>query len=241
MKALNFLRSLVFSFLLFPIYTIFLSLTAFFSYVFLRQGHIANTCSVVWSRLSNFLLGVSTEEVDRNLIPPGACLFLFNHTSIVDIFVLKACNPELKFGAKIELFKIPIFGLALKASGMLPIARHRREQVMRVYDEAVARTKNGERFALAPEGSRNAKEELLPFKSGPFIFAIQAGIPVVPVVIRGAQACWPKGHLLPMLDYWKKQVRIQYLPPIATNSYTLETRHELISKTFDLMQDAISG
>lgn len=180
-----------------------------------------------WSWSSLAMFGVEVKQFGRR--PKGGCIYLFNHASFFDIFVMQAMIPRVRFGAKIELFKIPFFGRAMSRVGVLPIARHKREEVFKVYKDAEERAKNGQQFALSPEGTRQEVEELGPFKAGPFVFAINAKIPVVPVVIKNAATILPKGSVLPNLGQWKRVVELHILEPIPVEGYKVEDRPKLQS------------
>ncbi len=177
-----------------------------------------------WARLSCWMFGVKLDCVGLENIPHEGCLFVFNHTSFFDIFAMAALLPDFRFGAKIELFKIPVFGFAMRRIGILPIDRRNREGVFRVYREAQVRMRKGERFALAPEGTRQPKEKLGAFKSGPFIFAINTGAPIVPVVVRNASQILPKHSVFPNFGTWSRTIHVRILPAIDTRTLTLEDR-----------------
>jgi 1-acyl-sn-glycerol-3-phosphate acyltransferase len=230
-----YLRSFLFTFFFFPVVTVVLSISGILSVLILRHRRHIDWCSFNWAKLCMWGLNAKVEVKGQENIPAGACLFLFNHTSFVDIFALTSQVPSLRFGAKIELFSIPFFGAALRLAGALPIARQKREHAIRILTEAENRARNGERFALAPEGGRNYEEQLLPFKSGPFIFAIKTEIPIVPVVILGAKQVWKKNALLPATDQWGYKVTVEYLKPFATTGYTVEQRSQLAEKVRDSM------
>lgn len=173
----------------------------------------------------------------ENLNDKGG-IILFNHISLFDIPIMMSVFPKvMRFGAKIELFRIPIFGQALRIVGTLPIARERRAEVMRVYAEAQSRVENGESFALAPEGGRRKTPGIGPFKSGPFIFAINAKVPVFPVVIKGAYQILPKGAILPCRDTWSTTVQVVFLPALPTKDISLDDRYELRQKVLDQMTE----
>jgi 1-acyl-sn-glycerol-3-phosphate acyltransferase len=184
----------------------------------------------------------------ENLKKIHGAVLVFNHASFFDIFALAATIRGLRFGAKVELFKIPFFGAAMRQVGMLPIDRARRERVFRIYDEATARMHNGEKFALAPEGGRAGQslagagagaQVLAPFKSGPFVFAIQAKVPIVPVVIRGTSQVLPKGQLFPNWDRWSRNVEVRILAPLETQDYELKDRPELQEQVHLLMRSQL--
>ncbi|MCB0385627.1 MAG: 1-acyl-sn-glycerol-3-phosphate acyltransferase, partial [Bdellovibrionales bacterium] len=143
-----------------------------------------------WGKSLCALLGLDIEVRGLENFPrpgtPGA-VCLFNHSSNFDIPIINAAIfGSIRWGAKVELFKIPIFGPTLKSMGVLPIARANREEVLRVYEQSVPRVKKGECFFLAPEGTRKDGTKIYPFKTGPFVFAIQAQCPLIPIVVHGA-------------------------------------------------------
>lgn len=161
-------------------------------------------------------------------LPEEGVLFVFNHSSHFDILLVHAVTPKIcRFGAKIELFRIPIFAQAMRAAGALPIARGNRAEVFKVYEEAEKRFTNGESFILAPEGTRQTEPQIGPFKTGPFIFAINAKVAIVPIVIEGAIDIMKKGSLLVNWGVWRKTVQIQYLPPVRPKEWNLDYVHEL--------------
>ncbi len=148
-------------------------------------------------------------------------LILFNHTSWVDILVMASGLPGVpRFGAKIELFKIPFFGRAMRTVGMLPIERNNRTKVLHVYKDAQTRAADGEFFALAPEGTRQADRVLGRFKQGPFLFAVGAQMPIVPIVIAGAREVMPKGSWILNPWSWRRTVLIEILPSCPTAGRT---------------------
>lgn len=174
------------------------------------------------------------ENVDEK---KQGCLLLFNHSSYFDIPVLYAYFPRtFRFGAKIELFKIPVFGLAMRLCGVLPIDRRNRNKVMKVYEEAVARIHKGESFALAPEGTRQMQPQLGPFKRGPFEFAINAGMDIVPVVLAGAFAVLPRSSIWVNKGRWNRKVIMQILPRVSAADYTIERAEELMTLVRNQMQ-----
>jgi 1-acyl-sn-glycerol-3-phosphate acyltransferase len=158
-------------------------------------------------------------------------LILFNHSSLVDIPVLYGYFPRsFRFGAKVELFKIPFFGKAMQLCGVLPIDRGNRSKVMKVYDEAIARVEKGEAFALAPEGTRMKMVELGKFKRGPFEFAINAQMDIMPVVLAGAYDMLPRHGFLLGAGKWRNKVVMQILPRVPTVGLSLEQSQELVDK-----------
>ena len=183
----------------------------------------------------------SESNNETNIPRKIGCIYVFNPTSYFDIWAMSGYLPSFRFGSKIEIFKIPVFGWALHRVGVLPIDRERRESVFRVYAEAKQRIIRGDRFALAPEGTRQDTEKLGSFKSGPFVLALQCSAPVVPVIIRGASRVMPKNRLIPNWNKWTDEITLQILPPIETAGLTVDSKKELMDRCRALMEKALES
>jgi 1-acyl-sn-glycerol-3-phosphate acyltransferase len=209
---------------LYPFVLVLICIVAIGGNLLFNNRRFDDRVALLWGQISCWMFGVKVTLRGRENIPAGGCIFLFNHTSFFDIFAMQGAIRGFRFGAKIELFKIPVFGRTMTRMGALPIARHRRDEVFRVYEAAQSRIARGEKFALAPEGTRQTEEVLGSFKAGPFVFGINAKAPLVPVVIRGAAAIMPKNHWLPNRDRWVREVTIDVLPAVSTEGYSVDER-----------------
>jgi 1-acyl-sn-glycerol-3-phosphate acyltransferase len=171
--------------------------------------------------------------------PEKPCLFIFNHVSLIDIPVaLVVIKKMIRFGAKKELFMIPIFGQAMQLAGVLRINRGDRNHAISTLKKANERIQEtGQSFILAAEGTRMSEDKLGEFKSGPFVLAIDSQCPLVPVVISGAYGVMPKKDLYFRLER-KHQVFVEILPAIDTKQYTFEQRHELKKMVRNQMSEA---
>lgn len=235
---MSFLRSFI-AVLVYPFFTLLCSALAILLASLNFKKNIINRIIHFWGKGSLKMFGVNVTIKNPENIPQEGCLFLFNHTSFFDVFALSYIVPNIRFGAKIELFKIPLFGLAMKKVGILPISRENRQKVIRVYQRAKERAKEGDQFALSPEGGRSESESLLPFKSGPFIFAIEAGLPIAPVVIKGAHKILPKGSLIPNATNWRSTIEMVFLPMIKTDGWSVDQRSDLQKIIYEQMQSEI--
>jgi len=205
---------------------------------FVSDSMVVNDAIIgFWGRSSCRLFGVRVVVEGRENIPATGFLYVFSHASYFDIYAMAGWLGHIRFGAKIELFKIPFFGTAMTRLGMLPISRGRREEVLKIYEKSEVRIRQGERFALAPEGTRQDSDTLGSFKSGPFVFAIRAKAPIVPVVIKGASEVLHKDAIVPNLGAWQRTIVIKILPPVATDNLTIEQRPQLQEKVRLLMAD----
>ena len=136
--------------------------------------------------------GIRYRVRGREHIPSTAAVFCSNHESNVDPPVLfRALHPRLHVLYKAELHKFPIMGRVFDVGGFVPVDRRNRERAMAAIETAAASLRAGHPFLIFPEGTRSRTNELLPFKKGAFHLAMQAGVPMVPVVIRNA------GEVLP--------------------------------------------
>lgn len=235
MKLIVFLRSILATFV-FPFTVIFMGPVAIIVNVVTKSRTFDDLIMIAWGRVCCWICGVTVKVEGAENVPKEGCLFLFNHTSFFDIFAMSSQITGLKYGAKAELFKIPIFAQVMKIMRTLPIARDNREEVIKIYAEAKIRFANGERFALSPEGGRfYDPEHLYPFKSGPFLFAMSAGAPVVPIVIVGAHETLPKGTFLFNNFKWKHTITLKILKPIATKDMQPDQKRELQNKVYEQM------
>jgi 1-acyl-sn-glycerol-3-phosphate acyltransferase len=141
------------------------------------------------------LTGIRYRVSGREHLPPEtAVVFCANHESNVDPPVLfRALHSRLHILYKAELRKVPIMRTLFDVGGYVPIERGNRETAMASIDTAAASLRSGHSFLIFPEGTRSPAGQLLPFKKGGFIMAIQAQAPVVPVAISGGRAAMQKG------------------------------------------------
>lgn len=209
---------------------------AFLVSPFVAQPALGTLVIRVWSWIILRTAGIRFQVEGLENLPAESGIVVFNHTSHFDIPVLMQALPRhIRFGAKVELFKIPVFGSTMRLFGMLPIERSQREKVLDLYKKSVPRVKNGEWFCLAPEGTRQSGKELGAFKKGPFIFAIAAQCSVVPVVLRGLSDVLPKGEWIVNRGKWNACVVVEILPPISATGMVEADIERLTKSAFEAM------
>ena len=221
--------------LFYPPFTGFYCLLNTFCFFSIRCQDRLLSC---WGSASCKWFGIRLKVYGQEYPPSkGSCIYLFNHKSLLDIPILFTfLKYRSRFGAKKELFKIPIFGQGLRAVGTLMIDRGNRQKSMQVYQEGAKAISKGMRFILSPEGGRQTAPRLQPFKSGPFIFAISNKIPLVPVMIKGADKILPKGSLFLNACQIKREIEIHILEPISSEGFSFEDRYRLKKKVFKEME-----
>jgi 1-acyl-sn-glycerol-3-phosphate acyltransferase len=171
------------------------------------------------------LAGIRTRVAGREHLPAGqAVVFCCNHQSNIDPPILfQALHPRLHVLFKRELTKLPLLGKAFQIGGFVPIDRASREQSMAAIEQAAASLRQGNSFLTFPEGTRSRTGVLLPFKRGPFLMALKAQVPVVPVAIQGGSESMRKGS--PIVRPATVSVRIGV--PVDTRGMEVADREKL--------------
>lgn len=129
--------------------------------------------------------------------PARPVVFVSNHESWIDIWVILAALPWIRFVAKKELSAVPFLGQAINAMGHISIDRRNLGSAFSSYDQAAETIRAGASAAVFVEGTRSRDGKLLPFKKGPFVLAIAAQVPVVPIVCLDTYEKLPKGSVSP--------------------------------------------
>ncbi len=132
-------------------------------------------------------------RVEGRWPPGGPFVVVANHQSVLDILLLSHVPREMKWVAKDELFRIPWVGWMLRMSGDIAIRRGDADSGGEALARAKAYLARGMSVIIFPEGTRSARGTLLPFKSGAFRLALDAGVPVLPIVVHGTAQGMPKG------------------------------------------------
>ena len=179
-------------------------------------------------------------EGRESLISSQPCIYVFNHQSALDVATVGALVPNrsIIIGKK-ELKWIPFFGLVYMAGGNITIDRGNRASAVAGLSRVVKDIKASKASVIIfPEGTRNREMKgLLPFKKGAFYMAIEAQIPIVPVVSSPLAPIFGIGTgkrtLLPAL------VRFRVLSPIPTVGLTIRDVDQLTRETRDKMLEAL--
>jgi 1-acyl-sn-glycerol-3-phosphate acyltransferase len=192
-----------------------------------------------WGRSILAVSGVRVRVTGGQRIDPAAAfIFMSNHQSNFDIPVLLGHLPApFRWLAKAELFRIPIFGRAMRGAGYIPIDRSDRPAAIASLRQAAEAVRGGAAVMIFPEGTRSPDGTLKPFKKGGFVMAIEAGVPIVPVALRGTFDIMPKNRLL----IRPREVAMVIGAPIATSGYRIHSKEALMNEVRNALQRQLAA
>jgi 1-acyl-sn-glycerol-3-phosphate acyltransferase len=159
------------------------------------------------------------EKLDRS----RSYIFMCNHVSNLDApFVVPALPGRTSILVKKELFRVPIFGWAMRMASLVPVDRSDRESAIASIGRAAEVMKAGLHMTIYPEGTRSVDGRLLPFKKGPFHLAMDSGVPIAPITVVGTQNMMPKGGI----RIYPGTARVIFHEPIDSSRF--QDRDELM-------------
>jgi 1-acyl-sn-glycerol-3-phosphate acyltransferase len=181
-----------------------------------------------WAKLNLFVAGVRVSTSGGGRLDPSApYIFAGNHASQYDIFVLQGyLGHSFRWMAKKELFRIVLWGPAMRAAGYVPVDRSHGREALKSLAEAARRIAGGTSVVIFPEGTRSRDGRLAPFKAGGMQLAIKAGVPIVPFALRGTYGILPKGRFLVKPG----AVRLSVGEPVDVGGLKQKDKHELAEK-----------
>ncbi|HDD43334.1 MAG TPA: 1-acyl-sn-glycerol-3-phosphate acyltransferase [Candidatus Desulfofervidus auxilii] len=156
--------------------------------------HIPHILARYWAKTILWVSGVKVKILGlENIDFKRPYVFAANHQSQYDIFTLLAHLPiQFKWMAKKSLFYIPLVGWGMKACGYIPVERENPKAAYQAILKALEIIKQGFSIIIFPEGTRSLDGNIRSFKSGGFVLALRAKVPIVPVSIIGTFSILPK-------------------------------------------------
>ncbi len=179
-------------------------------------------------------IGIQIEGLEN--IPEGPCIFVANHASNFDPFVLLPALPRrVAILVKSELFRIPIFASAMRRADYISVDRSDKTDRGASITSCVRTLERGISILIFPEGTRSPSGRLRDFKKGAFTIAIEASTPILPVAIAGTQKLLRKGS-------WIVQpgtASARFCPPVDPVGYDMERRQELLDRVESILAEAL--
>ncbi|MFL2524140.1 MAG: lysophospholipid acyltransferase family protein [Candidatus Neomarinimicrobiota bacterium] len=209
-------------------WTLLFGLSSFFTILLTGNKENFKFFGVIWGKTLSFIFNIKLVVKGKHNLQNRNYVFASNHASLIDIpLLLIAVNRYTVFIAKSELSKIPIFKSILDRAGFIFVDRKNNDSAVKSMNNLMEDIKKIPRsVAIFPEGTRTSDGNLLPFKKGAAIFAINTDIPVVPVAISGTYS-WSKKKLF---DISQSVINFEFGEPITTKNYSFDDRDYLTEK-----------
>ena len=181
-----------------------------------------------WCRFVLFCAGARVVARIHPIDRSRSYVFVSNHTSHIDVPAIVSVSPApLRFIAKRELSRVPLFGWAARRMGHLFIDRRDSHGAAKVISGRISRGLQGVGLFFFAEGTRSTTDDLLPFKKGAAVAALDAGIDCVPIGVAGARAVLaPKGFSL----FRPGTIAVVFGAPIPIAGHTMADRDRLVAE-----------
>jgi putative phosphoserine phosphatase/1-acylglycerol-3-phosphate O-acyltransferase len=197
-----------------------------------------NFATSIFADVSSALIGLNlVVRNEHHLWENRPAVFVFNHQSKVDIVILaRLLRRDIAGVGKKEIKNMPLIGKTLEMAGIIFIDRDNSASAIRAMKPLVDAMRNqGKSVAISPEGTRSITPKLGPFKKGPFHLAMQAGVPIVPIVIHNAGDVAPKGDFV----FRPATVEVDVLTPVDTSDWRSETIEEHVAEVRDMFLETL--
>ena len=229
---MSFLRAYLVTAPLIILATIGFGLVSLVISLFETSGRKQIAVARVWARFLLWGSGVRVKiEGLEKIAPNGSYVFVSNHLSYMDTPVVLANIPvQFRFLAKRGLFQIPLLGTHLARAGHIPVPRGDARAAVRTMTTAAhVIRERGISLLIFPEGGRSQTGELDSFKEGAAFIAIRAGVPIVPIALKGTREVLPfgSGHVRAGV------VTMRIGEPVPTDQLQVRDRERITSELRD--------
>lgn len=155
-------------------------------------------------------------------------VIISNHQSILDILLINCLRYRFKWISKIENMKLPVLGWYLRMADYIIINRGNKESKEEMMEKSFQYLKDGTSIMMFPEGTRSVDGEIGFFKRGAFQLAINAHVPILPVVLDGSGGVLPKHGLIFTTGH---KIMIKVLDPVIPESFNTDDP-DILSRNF---------
>ena len=187
-----------------------------------------NLAVTAWGEFGSALAGIDIRvNGEHHLWSSRPAVFLFNHQSAIDVLIIaRLLRRDFTAIAKEELARNPLAGPVFRVADAVFVDRKNHDKAIESLKPVVRTLRDGLSVAIAPEGTRSVGDNLGPFKKGPFHIAMQAGVPIVPIVIHNASDVLPKGAFFVR----PAPVQVDVLPPVDTTGWKPESVDDYVAE-----------
>lgn len=189
-----------------------------------KVGYLFHRIAVVAARLNPFWDFRVVDDVHPD--PRKPYLFVANHQSNADPFLVAMLPWEMKWLSKKSIFDIPLLGWMMRVAGDVEVDRGNKESARRAIAELRERLDRKLSVLVFPQGTRSPDGTVGGFREGAFRLAIEAGVDVVPLAVAGTAESLPKGSLA----FQETTATVTVLPPVSTEGLNVEDAPALAEK-----------
>jgi 1-acyl-sn-glycerol-3-phosphate acyltransferase len=228
------LIGVLYAVLLFPVTLVIWLLTLTFD----RDRTITHRILTLQSFMLVWLLPIWKVRVEGRgkALKDTAYVIISNHQSILDILLVNCLRYRFKWVSKIENLKMPLLGWYLRMADYIIINRGNQESKEEMMERSLQYLKRGTSIMMFPEGTRSADREIGFFKRGAFQLAIQAGRPILPILLDGSGGVLPKHGLIFSTGH---EIRIKVFDPVPPEAFNTNDPDILSLKFSTFMTEAL--
>ncbi|HEV8610566.1 MAG TPA: lysophospholipid acyltransferase family protein [Thermoanaerobaculia bacterium] len=189
-----------------------------------KVGYLFHRIAVVAARLNPFWDFRVVDDVHPG--PRRPYVFVANHASNADPFLVAMVPWEMKWLSKKSIFDIPLLGWMMRVAGDVEVDRGNKESARKAMAQMRERLDRKLSVLIFPQGTRSPDGTVGAFRDGAFRLAIEAGVDVVPLAVAGTAESLPKGSIA----FKKTAATLTVLPPVSTKGLTVEDAAKLAEK-----------
>ncbi|MEM8918725.1 MAG: HAD-IB family hydrolase [Pseudomonadota bacterium] len=202
------------------------------------QREAMNFSTGLFGDFATALTGCELEvHGEANLWNARPCIFVFNHQSKADVMILaKLIRKDMGGVGKKEIRDTPVIGKLMELAGTVFIDRENAKSAIKAMEPLIEAIEvDRKSIVIAPEGTRTLSPRLGPFKKGAFHMAMQARVPIVPIVIHNAGDIAPKNEFVMR----PAKVRVDVLPAVDTSKWSVKTIDQHVAEVRGMFLEAL--
>jgi len=177
-------------------------------------------------------------EGREKAVPGTTYVIISNHQSILDILLINSLKLRYKWISKIENIKVPVLGWYLKMAGYITVNRGNEESKVGMLERSFDCLKRDISIMLFPEGTRSTDGQIGFFRRGAFQLALQANVPILPILIDGTGGILPKHGLIFNTGH---NITVRVLDPVRPESFGTDNVDELAAKFNSMLVDEMQN